>query len=290
MGLPEWAERAFRKYEPAAGFDADPDPEMLAWWQQCKDRFERRWGDIAPEKWKVPVDAPCYAELRRLVAWEPADFVRECILETAVDLAAKKRDGNSPDKVAPAVKELDSLNDQIATKASELAYLFRQRDTIRNDHHIHDTEELTILDPFRFLDAFEGAIRVPRVRRWEGVAHNEIQAFLQVARSQSREKPEWPDLLDQISSRMPRPAAPTYAADTAIKTSRTKATKWSPWGVWLLGALDEWNEFPSGFLRECLGHGHLATLAEVALDAPAGAFNESQMKELRKRYAARLAE
>ncbi len=290
MGLPEWAERAFRKYEPAAGFDADPDPEMLAWWQQCKDRFERRWGDIAPEKWKVPVDAPCYAECRRLVAWEPADFVRECILETAIDLAAKKRDGKSPGKVAPAVKELDSLNDQIATKASELAYLFRQRDTIRRDHHIHDNDDFTVSDPFGFFDALEGAIRIPRVRRWVGVAHNEIQAFLQVARSQSREKPEWPDLLDQISSRMPRPAAPSFAADAAVKASRTKATDWSPWGVWLLGALDEWNEFPPGFLRECLGHGQLATLAEVALDAPAGAFNESQMKELRKRYAARLRE
>lgn len=284
MGLPEWAERAFSKHEPTAGFDADPDPEMLGWWQQCKARFVGRWRDIAPEKWKVPGDAPCYDELRRMVAWEPADFVRGCILETAIELAAKKRDGNSPGKIAPAVKELDLLNDQIATKASELADLFRQRDTIRSDHHIHDNDDFTTSDPFRFFDALEAVIRVPRVRRWAGVAHNEIREFLKIARSQSREKPEWPDLLDQLSSRMPRPAAPSSAADAAAMASKTNATEWSRWGRWLLGSLDGWDEFPPGFLGACLGHDQLGMLAEVALDAPAGIFNKDQMKELRKRH------
>ncbi|MCM2346120.1 MAG: hypothetical protein NDI95_05665 [Acidovorax soli] len=286
MVLPTWAERAFEKHRPRGAGNDEPDPERLEWWEGCKQRFVQHWADLDAKSWRVPDEHSCYVALRRNVIVEPPDFVRMCILETVLDLAWDHSVGDSPDRVTPAVKELESLNAKIASKAGELASLFRQRDQLRFDNGVEDYEtDYAALDAFDLWDALELTINLPHVARWAYVAQHETARFLNIARSQSRTKPRWPDLLDQVAGRSVRAAAPSDAGDIAVHASRTNATEWSRWGRRLLGTLDDWSgTFPRGFLRGCLTGAHLACLLEVALDAPPEAFNKRQMERLAESY------
>lgn len=286
MELPTWAERAFEKHRPLGVGNDGPDPERLEWWQGCKLRFVQRWEDLDVLAWRVPDEHACYAALRRTMNIDPPDFVRLCILETVLDLAWDNSTGNSPDRVTPSVKELESLNAKIASTASELAGLFRQRDLLRFDNGVEDLEtDYPAFDAFDFWDAFELAIALPHVARWAYVAQHETVQFLNIARTQSRTKPCWPDLLDQVAGRSVRAVVPSDAGDVAVHASRTNATAWSRWGRRLLGTLDDWRgTFPRGFLRGCLTGAHLASLLEVALDAPPEVFNKRQMERLSQSY------
>lgn len=286
MVLPQWAERAFEKHRPQGVGNNGPDPDRLAWWEGCKQRFELRWNDLEPTSWKVPNEHGCYIGLRRSIVLCPPDFVRLCILETVLDLAWDQSVGNSPKRVTPSVKELELLNAKIASTASELAGLFRQRDRLRLDNGVEDLEtDYAALDAFDLWDAFELAIKSPHVANWAYVAQHETARFLNIARNQSRTKPRWPDLLDQVAGRSVRAVVPSDAGDVAVHASRTKATEWSRWGRRLLGTLDDWTgTFPRGFLRGCLTGAHLACLLEVALDAPFDVFNKRQMERLSKTY------
>lgn len=283
MDLPDWAEQAFEKRRPLGGGKTGPDPDRLAWWVKCKQRFERRWEDIAPDKWKVPLNHACYLHLPP--GWDPMSFVRLCILETALDLGSDKAFGRRPAMVPQAVKELERLNDEIAKSSADLATLFRLRDSMKTDHWISDYgDEPLALDPFDFWDALEEVSNLPHVSGWANVAHYETTRFLSIARSQSRVKPRWHDILDQVANRAVRAAIPNDAGDKALMDSRTNATEWSPWGLRLLGTLDGWPDFPKGFLINCLTKNQLAYLAEVALDAPLDAYNPEQMRALFNRY------
>ena len=254
MVLPEWAERAFEKHRPRGVGNDEPDAGRLAWWQGCRRRFVQRWAYLDAMAWRVPDEHSCYVALRKSVIVDPPDFVRLCILETVLDLAWDHSTGNSPDRVTPSVKELESLNAKIAMKADELASLFRQRDQLRFDSGVEDYEsDYAALDAFDFWDAFELAIALPHVASWAYVAQHETARFLNIARTQSRTKPRWPDLLDQVASRSVRAVVPSDAGDVAVHASRTNATAWSRWGRRLLGTLDDWSgTFPRGFLRGCL--------------------------------------
>ena len=286
MELPTWAERAFEKHRPLGVGNDGPDPERLEWWQGCKWRFVQRWDGLDVMAWRVPDEHACYGALRRSVNIDPPDFVRLCILETVLDLAWDSSVGNSPERVTPSVKELESLNDQIASKAKDLAALFRQRDRLRFDNGVEDYEtDYAALDAFDFWDAFELAIQSPHVASWAYVAQHETTRFLNIARTQSRTKPRWPDLLDQVATRRVRAVVPSDAGDVAVHASRTNVTKWSRWGRRLLGTLDDWRgTFPPGFLRGCLTGAHLACLLEVALDAPVEVFSKRQMERLTENY------
>lgn len=291
MVLPEWAERAFEKHRPRGVGNDDPDPDRLAWWEGCKQRFEQRWDDLETTGWKVPNEHKCYISLRRSIVFDPPDFVRQCILETVLDLAWDSSVGKSPDKVVPAVKELTSVNEKIARKARELAALFRQRSQLILDHGVEDYgSDYAAADPFDFWDAFESAIALPHVAAWAYVAQQETTRFLNIARTQSRTKPRWPDILDQVAARSPRDVVPSDAGDAAVNAFRTNPTEFSRWGRRLLGTLDDWKgTFPAGFLRRRLKGKHLASLLEVALDAPPEAFNDKQMDSLSSALDKKLA-
>lgn len=286
MELPEWAQRAFRKHQPGGVGENAPNPTRLAWWNSCKRRFELRWDDLASDKWKVPQKHECYAPLRRKVNIEPTDYVRLCILETALDLAWKKSTGSLPCEVASAVSELESLNIQIANTACDLAALFRQRATIQFSHGVEEADiEPNEPDPFNLWGALELSMAMPHVSDWAYVAQPEAAKFLNIARTQSRPGPQWPDVLDAVAVRSRRDVVPGSAGDVVVMASRTNATEWSQWARFLLGTLDDWHgTFPDGFLRECLTYNQLANLAEVALDAPADAYNPEQMRRLADRY------
>ena len=286
MELPEWAARAFEKHKPQGVGNSDPDPERLAWWQGCRQRFELRWADLDATNWRVPADHDCYVYLRKHVIFEPPDFVRLCILETALDLAWDYSTGKTPDKVTPSVKELESLNAKIASAAGALASLFRQRDQLRFDGGVEDYEDdYSTPDAFDFWDAFELAMELPHVAEWAYVAQHETAKFLNIARTQSRTKLRWPDLLEQVASRSERSVTPSDAGDVAVHMSRTKHTEWSRWGRRFLGTLDDWKgTFPRGFLRGRLSGAHLASLLELALDAPPEAFSKRQMERLSETY------
>lgn len=291
MVLPEWAERAFEKHRPRGVGNDDPDPDRLAWWEGCKQRFEQRWDDLETTGWKVPNEHDCYTNLRRSIVLNPPYFVRLCILETVLDIAWDCSVGKTPDKIAPAVKELAAVNDEIASKARELSSLFRQRSQLVFDHGIEDYgSDYAAADPFDFWDAFESAIALPHVAEWAYVAQQETTRFLNIARTQSRTKPCWSDILDQVAARSPRDVVPSDAGDVAVFMSRTKATEWSRWGHRLLGTLDDWRgTFPIGFLRSCLTYRQLATLLEIALDAPENAYNDEQLRKLVRAYDVRRA-
>lgn len=286
MALPEWAQRAFEKHKPHGVDRNAPNPTRLAWWEACKRRFELRWADLAPDEWRVPQEHVCYALLRRTVILEPTDYVRMCILETALDLAWKKSTGYLPREVASAVSELESLNIQIADAARNLAALFRLRATIQFSHGVEEYDsEPTEPDPFDLWGALELSMEMPRVSDWAYVTQHEAAKFLTIARTHSGPPPEWSDMLDQVAERSRRGVVPSSAGDVAVMASRTNATEWSRWARVLLGTLDDWRgTFTDGFLRECLTYNQLADLAEVALDAPAGAYNAEQMRRLADRY------
>ncbi|MBT9511345.1 MAG: hypothetical protein IV104_03265 [Acidovorax sp.] len=285
MVLPTWAERAFEKHRPRGAGNDDPDPERLEWWQGCNQRFALRWTDLGAMDWDIPDEHQCYSDIRRHVIINPPDFVRMCILETVLDLAWDHSVGNAPDRVTPSVKELESLNTKIASTARDLATLFRQRDRLRFDNAVEDcVTDDAALDGFDFWDALELATNLPHVANWANVAQHETERFLNIARTQSRTKPRWPELLDQVAGSV-RVVVPSDAGDVAVHASRTKATEWSRWGRRLLGTLDDWSgTFPSGFLRARLTGAHLACLLEVALDAPPEAFNKRQMERLSDNY------
>lgn len=287
MALPMWAERAFEKHRPRAVGNAEPNPDRLEWWEGCKRRFELRWLDLAAESWNVPEWHGCYVRLHISLEWDRMDFVRHCILETALDLAWDNSVGKAPDRVAQAVSSLDQINADIATKARELSSLFRQRDLTQFDEGVTDCyDDCGELDPRKLWDVLELAMSLPHVGQWAHTAREEAAKFFSIAQTQSRPKPQWPDLLDMVAEHTPRPAVPCDAGDVAIFASRTNRTDQSQWGRRFLGTLDDWSgTFPRGFLRGCLTGAHLAALLEVALDAPPEAFNKRQMERLSATYA-----
>ena len=286
MVLPAWAERAFEKHRPRAVGNGEPNSDRLDWWEGCKHRFELRWADLDADHWRVPEWHRCYSALSLGFEWSRADFVRHCILETVIDLAWDASAGKAPGKVAQAVANLDTINTQISDKARELASLFRQRDLTQLAEGVTDSsEDYLELDPYGLWDALELAMGLPHVDLWAYTARVEVEKFLNIARTQSRPKPRWPDLLDMVAARAHRPAAPCDAGDIAVFASRTKHTNQSQWGRRLLGTLDDWGgTFPRGFLRGCLTGAHLAALLEVALDAPPELFNKRQMQLLSNLY------
>lgn len=295
MSLPPWAIRALDHFKPQPGFrDTEPDPARLRQWEGFRARFETRWHELVPDQWKVPEHHPAYEWLRFNYTYPPADYVRQCILEAAIECAWEMGANKQPTAVIAAVKELDSLNDQISETAGKLATLFRQRDQLREGYSLSDSSpdtEVTSPDAFRLPGLLELVFSKHRFRT-ASYCHKEGLSTLYDALSSSNgEAPTIADLLDEISWRMPRVVTPFDAGDIAIMGSKTNRSEWSPWALRLVARLDDWtgNGLPDGFFLACLTHDQLATLLAVALDAPPDAYNGPQMRELIKRHRARAA-
>jgi len=279
MTFPEWADGVFESMRPDAG------PQLM-WWRACRRRFELRWSDLQSDRWNVPTGAEAYSAFGRdASAWH----ARCSILYSAVTLDVEADMGMLPEKVGPAVRELTDINAKIVQCASDLAALFRRRAEIKSgDVYIDDQRvDLTSPDPYRLLAALRSAaLNTPRLEAFGSMSRRDLDRLLLNKQFCDYVEPEWPDLLDQLTTSSERVVA-IGDGDAAVLASGTKATKWSRWALRFLGELDAQPQYPRGFLRGCLTYGQLATLLEIALDATAGSYGEEQMRKLSHAYARR---
>ena len=295
LSLPPWAVRALDQFKPQPGFrDSEPDPARLRQWDGFRARFETRWWELAPDQWKVPEDHPDYEWLRFNYTYPPADYVRQCILETAIECAWEMGANQRPAGVIAAVKKLDSLNDQISQAATHMASLFRQRDQLRESFSLSDSSpdaEASAPDAFRLAGLFELVFSKHRFRTASRHYKEGLDTLYDALSSSNGEAPTIADLLDEISWRMPRVVTPFDAGDIAIVGSATNKTEWSPWALRLVGRLSDWagNGLPDGFFLSCLTYDQIATLLSVALDAPPEAYNAKQMGNLIRAHKSRKA-
>lgn len=274
--------------------DTEPDPTCLRQWQGFCARFEKRWFELAPDQWKVPEHHPAYERLRFDCIYPPTDYVRQCILEAAIECTREMGANKRPAAVIAAVKGLDSLHDQITQAAADLASLFRQRDQLCEEYSLSDSSpdaETSAPDAFRLAGLLELVFRKQHFRTASYRHKAGLEALYVALSSRGKPTPTIADLLDEISWRSARDVTPRDAGDIAIMGSKTNRSEWSPWALRLVARLDDWaeNELSEGFFLACLTHDQLATLLAVALDAPPDAYNGPQMRELIKRHRARAA-
>lgn len=294
MALPGWAMRALAHFKPLPGYRGDaPDPDRLRHWNGFSERFARRWADLAPDGWGVPDDHPSYAGLRRNgYIFPPSEYVRQGILESAIEAAWEMGANKKPADVVAAVREMDRLNEKISEAAEQLATLFRLRDQLRTDYGLSDQgadTEAEYPDAFRLSGVLELTLSKDRFRTSSWDYKEGLQTLYEAMASSRREAPTIADVLDEISWRQPRRAAPFEAGDIAVVGSRTNKSPWSPWALRMIARLGDWagNGLPNSFFLDCLTNEQLAILAEVSCDAPAGVFNAEQMRKLRTRHAKR---
>lgn len=293
MSLPDWAERALRRFRPLPAYRTDrPDPDRLKAWEAFNSRFTRRWLDIDSNNWTVPKTHRSYVHLEGRYSYPPDDYVRQCILECVVESAWELGAGKDPRKVVAAVKKLDELNQKISVMAGELANVFRDRQKIIDEYLLTDQRlgsEEDAPDPFELFGALELSLTRPDLSDWAFVVSAETGAFFDMAATQSRPKPSWDLLLDEASYRVPRIVSPMDTGDIAVVGSRSNKSAWSPWALRLVGRLDGYsgNGLPDGFMLQCLNNDQIATLLEVATDAPRDVFSAEQIKALIARYRKR---
>jgi hypothetical protein len=250
---------------------------------------------MEPEKWNVPESHPSYAWLCRNYKYPPTEYVRQCILECALESAWEMGANKKPSDVVEAVRELDRLNEKISEGAETLARLFRQRDQLRTDYGLSDRwadTEAEQPDAFRLSGVLELTLSKYRFRTASYCYKDGLETLYSALASNGGEAPTIADVLDEISCRQPRMASPLEAGDIASVGSRTNKSQWSPWALRLVARLSDWagNGLPDGFFLTCLTNDQLATLAMVSVDAPEGAYSGPQMRELKKRHRARAAE
>ena len=294
MKIPDWAERAFKRFEPGAshGHDA-PEPDSLEQWTSICARFKARWSDLQTDSWNVPGDNdPRYEQLRRDHTYPPSEYVKQCILECAIESCWAMGANKDPEQVIAAAKKINELNEEISHAAGVLATLFDERQRRLDQFHLRDRNQSadeSWPDAFRLLGAFKLALKRPENMRWASVAKAEIVAFMRSASSQSRSVPTWADLLNQVADDMPRTVYALDDGDVAILGSTSKKTRWSPWSLALIGRLDGslGMRLHDGFLLSCLTNLQLSLLLEVALGAPAAEINDKQIAALKKRYCER---
>lgn len=293
--LPDWALRALGHFKPLPGYRGDaPDPDRLRHWHGFSERFTRRWADLAPDGWRVPDDHPRYEGLRRSgYIFPPSEYVRQGILECAIESAREMGANKKPSRVVDAVRNLDRLNEEISKSAKLLAALFREREQLRTDYGLSDLPkdaEEGFPDPFRLLGALEIALTADREREGRCMDGEQISSFFAViATSGATPAPEWPVVLDEVAQRLPRTVTSMEAGDIAMMGSRTNKSLWSPWALRMIACLGDraGNGLPHSFFLDCLTNEQLAMLAEVSFDAPAGVFNADQMRKLKTRHAER---
>jgi hypothetical protein len=285
MTIPAWADRALEAFRPGIAFRADgPNPARMAQWQGISERLHRRWAEIGADGWRVPDSHPSYSGLIRNGYLHPAsEYVRQGILECAIESAMDLGSNKHPSDVINAVRRLDELNDEISELAGLLARKFRARQQCIDEFALTDRgtdADEGSPDPFDLFGALELALARP-----ERVGHR-IESFLAIAATGSNPNPTWAEMLDEASWRMPRIVGAMGVGDITEIGSTTKKTAWSPWTRRLLARLGGWcgNGLPDGFFLECLTNEQIATLAAVIFDAPGDAqINAEQIRKLRSR-------
>jgi hypothetical protein len=277
--LPVWAVRALLLHQPAPGVaSSEPDGELLERWESLRARFVSRWHDLKVNRWKVPRIHPCYADLGRD---PPDEYVRQCILETAIECAM---DSTDPIKSAQAKKELDRLNEEIFRTARALAASLRQRAELLDSNPIDDRPEWGNVDHILLWESFREVLKLPAFLSLTTTYSDVTEPFVHLMRKSGSRAPGWCDLLDCLTMREPQSVLIDPGIRAAV-SSPTKSTEWSRWGRRLLGLLDGWEgDYPPGFLAGCLTYEQISLLAEVASGAPDNAFSSEQMRKLTKGY------
>lgn len=113
--------------------------------------------------------------------------------------------------------DLLRVNEQIVSRAIELATLLREAGELREEHSLHDTMP-------DLWDELESASE--RFAPWAMVCNNERNAFLRIAREQSRPGPELEDVLDELvakGSNALGDVTVTYPFNVAIHQAATGA-------------------------------------------------------------------
>lgn len=287
MTMPKWAVDVFNDDKPVNAYGSDePDERLLTTWQAVCKRFENRWTDLETDKWGLTEKDRKKHGITQAYGLQGGDpHLRRCILACAFEAAMQLGEGKRPDEALKAMQELDSLNDQIIEAAGKLAGLFKQRDQLQADYGISDrSPEWYTSDPFNLWQALEEAMARPAFKRFKYVSRNEAEAFFKVAKHRAREGPWWVHVLETVASRTPSQSHPLDHSEQATATPGTNKTEYSEWGRKLIAMLDTWGGWPDGTLLDCLTNSRLATLAEVAFNAPAGAFGTDQIKGLKSRY------
>jgi hypothetical protein len=300
--LPDWASRVFIGRRPLPPYgETSPNSERLELWSAIHERFKRQWFEIDPDKWKVPQEHASYAHLISSgYMYSGNEYVKSGILECAVSIAFEIGTQQNPAGVKEAIAELERLNCDISDQAEKLAALFEKREELMTKWMLTDEWLLSgesagdSLDSFDFFDALELLLQRQPYYEWGSVADEKVTAFLH-QKWQSRTSPDWQGLLSMVAERSLRQAAPTTTADAAVVGSRKSQpseqshTNWSHWALRLIGSLDgnAGNGIPQGFFLACLAPSDVASLARVALNAPAGQFSTDQIKMLIIRYKKR---
>ena len=273
MKLPTWALRALSFVNSTS--------ERGEWQSGLLSRFESNWYRLDADKWKIPEWHQSYRQGHTDKELSAADLVRKRILETALDIEWDRQTTDLKARPDQALKEFERLNSEIVSLAGNLAACFRRRGELMHLYALEDTGDSELGDPFDFWSAFEDAMQSPEFRDWAYVAQNEIGAFLRIARSQSRARPRWPDLLEEITKRQECKAFVADPIVAVLAGPQTNSTQWSRLGRQLIAGQDDWEgTYPKGFLLSCLPFDQLATLAEVVFDAPESSFNGEQMRKL----------
>jgi hypothetical protein len=303
--LPDWASRVLNGRRPLPPYgETSPNSERLALWNAIHERFKKQWFEIEPDNWKVPQDHESYA---RLISsgymYSGSEYMKSGILECAVSIAFEIGAKQNPAGVKEAVAKLNRLNSDISDQAEKLAELFEKREALMTKWMLSDEWLLSdesasdSLDSFDFFDALELLLQRQPYYEWGSVADEKVTAFLD-QKWQSRTSPDWQGLLSMVAERSLRQAARTTTSDAAVVGSRKSQpseeshANWSRWALRLVGSLDGYagNGLPGGFILACLAPSDVASLARVALNAPAGQFSSDQIKMLIRRYKKRSQE
>lgn len=294
MNLPDWAERALELFRPAPVHGSDePDPERSNQWTEVCRRFRSRWGDLEPQKWKVPKTHLRYDVIAAGSKYSAAECVRQTILEIAVEIALDLGAGKNPKETIDAVRQLDLLNCEISEKAEQLAAKFREREALKGKFRLIDRSisDENYPDPFCIFGALELAATQEKFCNWAHVYKAEISLFLSSTKK-PRANPDWADLLDQASYRESKSVTGRDLGDVAAIGSTTNKSKWSQASLQLIGRLDDSTShgLPAGFLLRRLTYKQLANLASVAFNADPKddeRINEDQMRMLKNAHGNR---
>jgi hypothetical protein len=258
MALPNWAEKALLNW---------PKSARLEWQRGLVHAFTANWAKVHSDRWRVPDDHPSYATGH----WDPelssADLVRKRIVQTVLDVGWDRHYGRHPSDAREAKVKLEGINEQICVAAEQLAKLFRDREAILEKQEVEDQSPFGYPDGDRF-DLFEALAQTAQdaqFSEWHDVAGDALNRFLALAWAQSRPRPHWPDLLDQLGYESGRMVLITNPG--ALAQSSTKSTEVSAWALQLIGELDAgWHAtYPKGFLIDCLTPGAIAGFLQLVL-------------------------
>jgi len=254
--FPAWARDALETFRPASAFGkSEPGSEAVSRYNEFVTRITDRWPEI---------NTGVLPSLRDL-----SDKQKRIVLEQALRCGYTYRESTLKDARA-ARPELKDLNSNIRRRAENLAKLLRRRRRIIEKGHAGDHEP----DLFDMIE--RAASQYPD---WESVLRPELQAFLRIARNQSRSGPNLEDVLDILDES----CGPEIISERALDTRQTSPADCVRLVLENVALAKERKGglIPNEFR---LPNSALATLVGVVFDLPAGGITDDAVRKVRERY------